>query len=92
MKLYIVSGKIDFRGVHNALELPPFSLHTSVTDLFPFFSQLKYHAEFEKNKGKVTSVTDDPETLRLLQNQQKISGVGPSYLQKVCWLLFNFIA
>ena len=32
--------------------------------------QVKYHAEFEKQKGKKTSVADDPETSRIKQNTQ----------------------
>lgn len=34
-------------------------------------SQAKYHADFEKQKGKLTQVADDPETLRI-RNQSKI--------------------
>lgn len=37
---------------------------------------MKYHAEFEKQKGKVTQVADDPETLRLRQNTKNISNVA----------------
>lgn len=28
-------------------------------------SQVKYHQDFEKSKGKVTQVADDPETVRI---------------------------
>lgn len=34
--------------------------------------QVKYHAEFEKAKGKFTQVADDPETLRIKQNSKII--------------------
>lgn len=37
---------------------------------------MKYHAEFEKQKGKLTQVADDPETLRLRQNTKNISNVA----------------
>lgn len=35
-------------------------------------SQAKYHAEFEKTKGKLTQVADDPETLRMKANSKII--------------------
>ncbi|CAG2059665.1 unnamed protein product [Timema podura] len=35
-------------------------------------SNIKYHAEFEKAKGKFTQVADDPETLRIKQNSKII--------------------
>jgi hypothetical protein len=34
-------------------------------------SQVKYHAEFEKAKGKLTQIADDPETVRI-RNASKI--------------------
>lgn len=37
-----------------------------------YFVQVKYHAEFEKAKGKLTQVADDPETLRIKQNSKII--------------------
>lgn len=39
-------------------------------------SNVKYHAEFEKAKGKFTQVADDPETLRIKQNSKIISNVA----------------
>lgn len=38
-------------------------------------SNIKYHADFEKSKGKFTQVADDPETLRIKQNTKIISNV-----------------
>ena len=35
-----------------------------------------YHAEFEKQKGKFTPVTDDPELLRIKQNSKIISNAA----------------
>jgi len=37
-----------------------------------FNLQAKYHAEFEKTKGKLTQVADDPETLRMKANSKII--------------------
>jgi len=39
-------------------------------------STVKYHEEFEKQKGKVTQIADDPETLRIRQNTKIISNVA----------------
>lgn len=39
-------------------------------------SNVKYHADFEKSKGKFTQVADDPETLRIKQNSRIISNVA----------------
>lgn len=39
---------------------------------FVFFSQVQYHADFEKAKGKFTQVADDPETLRIKANSKII--------------------
>ncbi|XP_045508217.1 LIM and SH3 domain protein Lasp isoform X4 [Colias croceus] len=36
-------------------------------------SNVKYHADFEKSKGKFTQVADDPETLRIKANSKIIS-------------------
>lgn len=33
-----------------------------------FFKQIKYHADFEKMKGKKLTVVDDPEMMRIKQN------------------------
>ena len=41
-----------------------------------YVSQIKYHAEFEKDKGKYTVVADDPELRRVLANQQQMSLVS----------------
>nr|CAD7424796.1 unnamed protein product [Timema monikensis] len=41
--------------------------------IYIFAYQIKYHAEFEKAKGKFTQVADDPETLRIKQNSKIIS-------------------
>ena len=38
--------------------------------------QIKYHADFEKEKGKYTVVSDDPEMRRVLANQQQMSLVA----------------
>lgn len=38
-------------------------------------SNIKYHADFEKSKGKFTQVADDPEILRIKQNSKIISNV-----------------
>ncbi|KAH9389051.1 LIM and SH3 domain protein 1 [Tyrophagus putrescentiae] len=38
-------------------------------------SQVKYHADFEQQKGKVTQVADDPETLRIRNTSKIISNV-----------------
>lgn len=39
-------------------------------------SSVKYHEDFEKQKGKVTQIADDPETLRIKQNTRIISNVA----------------
>ena len=39
-------------------------------------SQVKYHADFEKEKGKLTQVADDPETLRIRNTSKIISNVS----------------
>lgn len=39
-------------------------------------SNVKYHADFEKSKGKFTQVADDPEILRIKQNTKIISNVA----------------
>lgn len=39
-------------------------------------SNVKYHADFEKSKGKFTQVADDPETLRIKANSKIISNVA----------------
>lgn len=39
-------------------------------------SNVQYHADFEKQKGKLTQVADDPETLRIKQNTKHISNVA----------------
>lgn len=39
-------------------------------------SNVKYHADFEKSKGKFTQVADDPEMLRIKQNSKIISNVA----------------
>ena len=36
---------------------------------------MKYHADFEQQKGKVTQVADDPETLRIRNTSKIISNV-----------------
>lgn len=38
--------------------------------------QVLYHSDFEKSKGKFTTVADDPETLRLMQNASTVSNIG----------------
>lgn len=39
-------------------------------------SNVKYHADFEKSKGKFTPVADDPELQRIKQNTKIISNVA----------------
>ncbi len=39
-------------------------------------SQVKYHEDFEKQKGKLTQVADDPETLRIRNTSKIISNVA----------------
>lgn len=39
-------------------------------------SNVKYHADFERSKGKFTQVADDPETLRIKANSKIISNVA----------------
>lgn len=39
-------------------------------------SNVKYHEDFEKLKGKVTQVADDPETVRIRQTSKIISNVA----------------
>lgn len=39
-------------------------------------SNVKYHEDFERSKGKFTQVADDPETLRIKQNSKIISNVA----------------
>ena len=39
-------------------------------------SQVKYHADFEQQKGKLTQVADDPETLRIRNTSKVISNVS----------------
>ncbi|CAG2108463.1 unnamed protein product, partial [Medioppia subpectinata] len=39
-------------------------------------SQVRYHEDFEKQKGKLTQVADDPETLRIRSISQRISNVA----------------
>eukprot|EP00092_Neocalanus_flemingeri_P007819 GFUD01008440.1.p1 GENE.GFUD01008440.1~~GFUD01008440.1.p1 ORF type:complete len:448 (-),score=101.55 GFUD01008440.1:1436-2779(-) len=39
-------------------------------------STVKYHAEFEANKGRFTQIADDPETLRIKANTDVISNIA----------------
>lgn len=39
-------------------------------------SNVRYHEDFEKSKGKFTQVADDPEILRIKQNSKIISNVA----------------
>jgi len=39
-------------------------------------STVKYHAEFEANKGRFTQIADDPETLRIKANTDVISNIS----------------
>ncbi|XP_054162738.1 LIM and SH3 domain protein Lasp-like [Oppia nitens] len=39
-------------------------------------SQVKYHEDFERQKGKLTQVADDPETLRIRNISQRISNAA----------------
>ena len=38
--------------------------------------QIKYHEEFEKQKGKKMTIADDPEMQRVRQNMEVISNVA----------------
>ncbi len=38
-----------------------------------FFSQAKYHEDFNKSKGKFTAVADDPATTRAKEQQRIVS-------------------
>ena len=51
-----------------------------------FGFQIAYHEEFKKGKGKYTQIADDPETLRLLANQDKISLVEDTSAYQHGWL------
>lgn len=56
--------------------------------------QAKYHAEFEKTKGKLTQVADDPETLRIKANSKIIRYIillNCYLLILVCSLSFKLI-
>jgi hypothetical protein len=39
-------------------------------------SQVKYHEDFEKSKGKFTQVSDDPETMRVMSTHKIISNAS----------------
>jgi hypothetical protein len=39
-------------------------------------SQVRYHEDFERQKGKLTQVADDPETLRIRSISHAISNVA----------------
>ena len=43
--------------------------------IFLYF-QIKYHEEFEKQKGKKMTIADDPEMQRVRQNMEVISNVA----------------
>ena len=45
-------------------------------------SQVQYHADFEKAKGKFTQVADDPETLRIKANTKIIRFVFTPVLEQ----------
>lgn len=48
-----------------------------LTDYLPFVMQVRYKEDYEKNKGRAyTSVTDDPEMIRVKKTQQQVSGVS----------------
>ena len=39
-------------------------------------SQVRYHEDFERQKGKLTQVADDPETIRIRNISKRISNVA----------------
>lgn len=80
MKTYKGFNKLPYCNAHC-----PQAKHTTVADTpeakrlaenTRIQSQVKYHADFEKLKGKVTQVADDPETMRIRQTSKIISNVA----------------
>ncbi|KAI0221526.1 LIM and SH3 domain protein F42H10.3 [Lamellibrachia satsuma] len=59
--------KTSFTAVADTPEMQRLAQNTKLQ------SQIKYHADFEKDKGKYTVVTDEPELKRVLANQQQTS-------------------
>lgn len=58
-----------------------------LTDYMPFVTQVRYKEDYEKNKGRAyTSVSDDPETMRIKKTQQQISDVS------VCDFVTTFLS
>lgn len=79
MRNYKGFNRMPYCGAHC-----PQAKHTTVADTpeirriqenTKIQSTVKYHEEFEKQKGKVTQIADDPETLRIKQNTKIISNV-----------------
>ncbi|XP_076331959.1 LIM and SH3 domain protein F42H10.3-like [Tachypleus tridentatus] len=80
MKTYKGFNKLPYCNVHC-----PQAKHTAVADTpeirrlaenTKIQSNIKYHEEFEKQKGKFTQVADDPETLRIRNTHKIISNVA----------------
>ncbi|XP_076309041.1 LIM and SH3 domain protein F42H10.3-like isoform X2 [Tachypleus tridentatus] len=80
MKTYKGFNKLPYCNAHC-----PQAKHTTVADTpetrrlaenTKIQSNVKYHEEFEKQKGKFTQVADDPETLRIRSTHKIISNVA----------------
>lgn len=80
MKTYKGFNKLPYCNAH-----VPHAKHTEVADTpeirriaenTKIQSNVKYHEEFEKQKGKFTQVADDPETLRIRNTHKIISNVA----------------
>ncbi|XP_067687311.1 LIM and SH3 domain protein F42H10.3-like isoform X1 [Haliotis asinina] len=80
MKNYKGYDKLPYCNAHY-----PQTKHTAVADTpesrriaenTKIQSNIKYHENFEKEKGKKMSVADDPETQRLKKNMQVVSNVA----------------
>ena len=82
MKNYKGYDKLPYCNAHY-----PTTKHTQVADTpenrriadnTKIQSNIQYHADFERQKGKKMTVVDDPETQRAKQNTQNISQVAYS--------------
>ncbi|XP_023227063.1 LIM and SH3 domain protein F42H10.3-like [Centruroides sculpturatus] len=80
MKTYKGFNKLPYCNAHC-----PQAKHTAVADTpeirrlaenTKLQSNVKYHEDFEKQKGKVTQVADDPETVRIRNTSKIISNVA----------------
>ena len=75
MKIYAIFGfhfkKYIHAGYSLYLKKKIFKMYMFIAIILKYL-QVMYHAEFEKTKGKLTQVADDPETLRIKQNSRII--------------------